>query len=126
MELQEEEEEKLEVNIDIEDEGLVNGFIRGLQFEDVDVEKSAKAAGENVFFGLVDHVERRLQKNQKKDEVDVFDEDVEENKEKDRDEEACFCPIAFEPKEVCGEGHFVFLIVQLAAKRLKRCARIRR
>ena len=43
-------------DVDIEDEILVNGLVFGVELQDVDVEKSAKATREDVLFGFVDHV----------------------------------------------------------------------
>jgi len=96
-------------NVDVENEALVDGFVCGLEFQDIDVEKSAEAAGENILFGFVNHIQWRLQKEQEKDEVSVFDKSEKKDKEENGDEKACLCPIAFKPMKVCCQGHFMFL-----------------
>ncbi len=106
---------------------LVEGLVWRVEFHNIHIEKLAKATGEDIFFGFVEHIEWRLQEKQEEDEVTVFDDNEEKCKEKNGDQEACLCPINFEPSEIFFECHFVSLFsIQKVEAYPKRCAEIRR
>jgi hypothetical protein len=94
-------------NVDVKDETLADRLVFGLKFQDVDVEKLSEAARKNILFGFVQHIEGRLQEEQKEDKVGIFDKGKEKDEEKDGKDKAYFGPFSFQPTVISCESHHI-------------------